>query len=50
MLQYKQDLEVAYLERRTPVAPPDGVHNDAVVLYQKVMKRFQRLTVRAFLH
>lgn len=44
--QYKENLESAYLTRKPPRAPPDGVHDSAIALYNDVMKRFKRLEVR----
>ncbi|KAF5835913.1 hypothetical protein DUNSADRAFT_6670 [Dunaliella salina] len=42
-LKYKEDVETAYLQRRVPEAPPEGVRDDGVALYHDVLKRFKRL-------
>ena len=42
-MQYKEDLELDYLKRQKPSAPPDGVHDSAVALYHEIVQRFKRL-------
>lgn len=44
-LQYKKDLENAYINRQAPKPPPDGVHDGAQELYEDFMLRFKRLEV-----